>query len=85
MIFAASQGAAIFCADIGYNTYGVYYMEADFEKSFSSFLDRHEYDEAEQKLFAVVRAAYRAGWEAAGGKSPESQGILRLIKKTDGK
>lgn len=34
----------------------------DFEAAFSAFLDRHEYDEAEQYLFSMVRLAFCAGW-----------------------
>lgn len=39
----------------------------EFEKAFSDFLDRHEYDEAESYLFSMVRTAFAAGWQAAGG------------------
>lgn len=59
-------------------------MQSDeFEFTFSNFLDRREYDEAESALFSIVRAAFLAGWEAAGGKHPEPQPIFRLIEKTD--
>lgn len=59
-------------------------MQSDeFEFAFSNFLERREYDEAENALFSVVRAAFLAGWEAAGGKLPEPQPILQLIKKPD--
>ena len=39
----------------------------DFEAAFSAFLDRREYDELVQCLFTFVRAAFLAGWKAAGG------------------
>ena len=39
----------------------------DFEKAFGDFLDRREYDQAENALFAMVRIAFLAGWKAAGG------------------
>ena len=39
----------------------------DFEKSFSDFIDRREYDQAAYALFSIVRIAYKAGWIAAGG------------------
>ena len=39
----------------------------DFEGAFSDFIDNTEYDQAEQALFTIVRAAFRAGWLAAGG------------------
>lgn len=46
-------------------------MHSDrFEYEFSKFLDRHEYDEAENYLFSMVRLAFAAGWEAAGGEKP---------------
>lgn len=42
----------------------------EFEKCFADFLDRHEYDDAENALFAMVRIAFSAGWQAAGGAPP---------------
>ena len=51
----------------------------DFEHAFSEFLDRHEYDEAENALFAMVRIAFAAGWKAAGGQPPQSERIFELI------
>ena len=53
----------------------------DFELAFSNFLDRREYDEAENALFEIVRAAFLAGWNAAGGTMPEAQPIFTLYKK----
>ena len=41
-------------------------MSNEFEEAFSEFLDRQAYDEAESALFDVVRAAFLAGWKAAG-------------------
>lgn len=52
-----------------------------FEKAFSNFLDRREYDQAENALFSIVRIAFLAGWKAAGGESPPPQKILRLVHK----
>ena len=34
----------------------------DFEYAFSEFLDRHEYDEAQEYLFSMIRIAFSAGW-----------------------
>ena len=51
----------------------------EFEQAFSQFLDRHEYDEAESALFAMVRIAFTAGWKAAGGQPPQSERIFVLI------
>lgn len=45
-------------------------MSNEFEEAFSEFLDRQAYDEAESALFDVVRAAFLAGWKAAGGPTP---------------
>ncbi len=42
-------------------------MSNDFESAFDRFLDRKEYDGAESALFAIVRAAFLAGWKSAGG------------------
>ena len=55
-------------------------MESNgFEAAFSAFLERREYDDADAALFSLVRATFRAGWEAAGGISPEVQPIVRLV------
>lgn len=51
----------------------------DFEAAFSDFLERREYDQAEQALFAMVRIAFLAGWRAAGGKAPPPQKIYTLM------
>ena len=46
----------------------------EFEEAFSNFLERHEYDEAENYLFSMVRLAFVAGWKAAGGDPPRPSG-----------
>lgn len=53
--------------------------EPDFEAAFGDFLERHEYDDMEALLFSLVRAAFRAGWEAAGGTPPKPEPILTLL------
>lgn len=59
-------------------------MQSDeFEKAFGDFLDRREYDQAENALFAMVRIAFLAGWKAAGGDPPQPQKIFELVHKTD--
>ena len=58
-------------------------MEIDFEKAFSDFLDRREYDEAESALFSMVRISFLAGWNAAGGEPPKPQKILTLMHGID--
>lgn len=55
-------------------------MSNDFEEAFSNFLERREYDEAENALFAMVRIAFLAGWKAAGGEPPSPQKIFELIR-----
>lgn len=55
-------------------------MSNDFEEAFSSFLERREYDEAENALFAMVRIAFLAGWKAAGGEPPVPQKVFELIR-----
>lgn len=51
----------------------------EFEAGFSQFLERHEYDEAQQTLFSIVRTAYAAGWQAAGGSPPQEERLFQLI------
>ena len=58
-------------------------MKPNFEKAFSDFLDRREYDQAENALFAMVRISFLAGWKAAGGDPPKPQKILTLMHKDD--
>ena len=57
-------------------------MKPDFEKAFSDFLDRREYDQAENALFAMVRISFLAGWKAAGGDPPKPQKVLTLMHKS---
>ena len=56
-------------------------MNDDFEKAFGDFLDRREYDQAENALFSIVRIAFSAGWKAAGGKPPAAQNVIELYHK----
>ena len=53
--------------------------EPDFEASFGNFLERHEYDDMEALLFSLVRAAFRSGWESAGGTPPKPEPIITLL------
>lgn len=53
----------------------------DFEKAFSDFLDRREYDQASNALFSMVRISFLAGWLAANGKPPKPQKILELRRE----
>ena len=47
--------------------------ESTYEAAFAAFLERHEYDAAEEALFAVVRSAFLAGWSAARGSIPQEE------------
>ncbi|MCL2035117.1 MAG: hypothetical protein FWG94_10370 [Oscillospiraceae bacterium] len=51
----------------------------DFEKAFSEFIDRKEYDSAENALFSMIRISFKAGWIAAGGKAPGAQRPVELL------
>lgn len=53
----------------------------DFEEAFGDFIDRREYDSAENALFSMVRIAFVAGWLAANGSPPSSQKMFRLQHK----
>jgi len=56
------------------------HMRVDFEKSFGDFIDRREYDQAENALFSMVRIAFKAGWLAAGGAPPPSRKVIELVR-----
>ena len=58
-------------------------VDVDFEKAFSDFLERREYDQAENALFSMVRISFLAGWNAAGGYPPHPQKILTIMDKPD--
>lgn len=51
----------------------------EFEQAFGDFLDRRAYDEAENALFAIARAAFEAGWLAAGGMPLQAQPVLEVV------
>lgn len=54
-------------------------MDDSFERAFADFIDRREYDQAEQALFSMVRIAFLAGWKAAGGCPPPPQRVVELM------
>ena len=63
---------------------GVFCMMSNrFEAAFSSFLDRHEYDDAESALFDIVRAAFLAGWRAAGGEGPQAERVFQVLEQPE--
>ncbi len=58
-------------------------MKIDFETAFDNFLERREYDQAENALFSMVRISFLAGWKAAGGDPLPPQEIITIMHKTD--
>ena len=48
----------------------VHITNETFEKAFSELLETEEYDKANEAIFALVRAAFLAGWTAALSKTP---------------
>ena len=57
----------------------------NFEKAFGDFLDRREYDKAQNALFIMVRKSFEAGWNAAGGDPSPPRKIYEFIHgKPDG-
>ena len=58
-------------------------MSNAFEAAFDAFLERREYDEAQQARlaqFALVRAAFLAGWLAAGGDRPQQARLFEVLR-----
>lgn len=53
-------------------------MNEDREQAFDDFLETRAWDAAQQALFDALRAAFLAGWAAAGGK--KRGGRLHLLK-----
>ena len=54
----------------------------EFENAFDCFLQRKEYDDAESALFSIIRIAFRAGWESAGGEPPQPQRLFEVVVGT---
>ena len=83
-------GAFALCCIAYYNSHVVLYHKEvmyvksdDFEKAFNDFLERKEYDNAENALFGITRAAFAAGWLAAGGEALKPQKIFEIMRNTD--
>ena len=51
----------------------------DYEAAFGRFLEQTEYDEAEDALFSLVRAAFQAGWLAAGGEESAATRMFEVL------
>ena len=54
-------------------------LSNEFEQAFDNFLGGQDYDKAEDALFSVVRAAFLAGWRAAGGEPPREHKMLQIV------
>ena len=54
----------------------------DYEEAFGRFLEQEEYDEAEDALFSLVRAAFQAGWMwmAAGGEENAAVRMFEVLQ-----
>ena len=55
-------------------------MSNEFEKALDVFLEGTDAEEASQALYAVIRAAFLAGWRSAGGDPPQEQKLFELIQ-----
>ena len=55
----------------------------DYEAAFGRFLEQTEYDEAEDALFSLVRAAFQAGWLAAGGEESAAVRMFEVLRAED--
>ena len=53
-----------------------------FEEAFGEFLDTREYDRIEEAIFKFARAAFEAGWKAAGGAVPDGDKVIDILKKS---
>lgn len=52
----------------------------EFEAHFDEYLDSIKYDRASEWLFSLLREAYAAGWQAAGGTAPAPFRLFELIE-----
>ncbi len=55
----------------------------EYEEAFGRFLERAEYDEAEDALFSLVWAAFQAGWLAAGGEKSTAVRMFEVLRAED--
>ena len=52
----------------------------DLEAAFGRFLEQTEYDAAEAALFSLARAAFLAGWRAAGGSAGTPARLFEVLR-----
>ena len=55
----------------------------NFELAFSAFLEQDAYDQAQAAIFALVRAAFLAGWKARESQRPAEVIPLKLHKREE--
>ena len=48
-----------------------------------AYIGNEEYDEAEDALFSLVRAAFQAGWLAAGGEESAAVRMFEVLRAED--
>ena len=48
-----------------------------------AYIGNEEYDEAEDALFSLVRAAFQAGWLAAGGEESTAVRMFEVLRAED--
>ena len=59
-------------------------MSNEFEAAFDRFLEADAYEEADGAVFALARAAFLAGWLAAGGARPQEFKLFEVLRPNDG-
>lgn len=59
-------------------------LSNEFEQAFDDFLGGEDYDRAEDALFAVIRAAFLAGWNAADGQPDRKYKMFQIVRDSDG-
>ena len=55
----------------------------NFELAFSEFLEQEAYDQAQAAIFALVRAAFLAGWKARECQRPAEIIPLKLLEREE--
>ena len=56
----------------------------EYEAAFGRFLEQAESDKASDALFSLARAAFQAGWLAAGGREAQPERIFTVLRPEAG-
>ena len=56
----------------------------EYEAAFGRFLEQAEDDKASDALFSLARAAFQAGWLAAGGREAQPERIFTVLRPEAG-